>query len=46
MGKALTYKPKKKKRKKKHGFLARSKSKSGKNVLAKRRRKGRNKVTV
>jgi large subunit ribosomal protein L34 len=43
---SLTYQPKKKKRKRAHGFLERSKSKSGKTVLAKRRRKGRAKLTV
>lgn len=36
-----TYQPKKAKRAKKHGFLVRSKSKNGSNVLKARRRKGR-----
>jgi len=44
--KSTLYRPKKKKRKKKHGFLARSKSRYGKRVLAKRRKKGRKKLTV
>jgi len=41
-----TYQPKKKKRRKTHGFLARTKSKTGKNVLKRRRRKGRKSLTV
>ena len=36
-----TYQPSKKKRAKKHGFRARSKSKGGKKVLKNRRKKGR-----
>ncbi len=44
--KALRYQPKVKKRKRKHGFLARSKSKSGGAVLLRRRRKQRKKLTV
>lgn len=43
---SLTYQPAKKKRKKAHGFLERSSSKSGKKVLANRRRKGRAKLSV
>ncbi len=46
MAKALTYKPKKRKRKKKHGFLKRSESKAGKKVLTRRRRKSRKSLTV
>ncbi|MFA5714167.1 MAG: 50S ribosomal protein L34 [Candidatus Paceibacterota bacterium] len=41
-----TYQPKKKKRVRAHGFLERSKTKSGKTILAKRRRKGRAKLSV
>ncbi|HRH26980.1 MAG TPA: 50S ribosomal protein L34 [Parcubacteria group bacterium] len=43
---SFTYKPKKKKRAKSHGFLVRSKSKTGKNTLLRRRRKGRAKLTT
>jgi large subunit ribosomal protein L34 len=43
---SFTYNPKKKKRAKTHGFLVRSKSTSGKKVLARRRRKGRAKLAV
>lgn len=43
---SFTYKPKKKKRAKAHGFLSRSKSKGGKKVLQARRRKGRAKIAV
>lgn len=43
---SITYKPKKKKRKKKHGFLKRMKSKGGVRVISRRRRKGRFKLTV
>jgi len=41
-----TYNPKKRKRAKTHGFLSRSKTTDGKNVLLRRRRKGRKKLTV
>jgi len=41
-----TYQPKKRKRAKTHGFLSRTKSASGKKVVARRRRKGRAKLTV
>lgn len=41
-----TYKPKKKKRAKTHGFLVRSKTSTGSNILKKRRRKGRSKLSV
>lgn len=36
-----TYQPKKRSRARVHGFLARSKSKSGRRVIARRRTKGR-----
>ncbi|MEI6400256.1 MAG: 50S ribosomal protein L34 [bacterium] len=41
-----TYQPKKRKRAKTHGFLVRSASSTGKNVLARRRQKGRAKLAV
>ncbi|OGG52409.1 50S ribosomal protein L34 [Candidatus Kaiserbacteria bacterium RIFCSPLOWO2_12_FULL_53_8] len=41
-----TWQPKKRKRAKTHGFLARSGSASGRNVLRRRRRKGRAKLSV
>lgn len=41
-----TYQPKKRKRAKAHGFLSRSKTPGGKRVIAKRRKKGRAKLTV
>jgi len=43
---SVTYQPKNKKRLKKHGFLARMKSPTGKNVIKRRRVKGRAKLTV
>jgi len=43
---SITYKPKKRKRKRAHGFLKRSKTPSGKKVLKNRRRKGRKDVSV
>jgi len=41
-----TYQPNKRKRAKSHGFLVRSRTKNGKKVIAKRRQKGRAKLTV
>lgn len=41
-----TYQPKTRKRQKTHGFLARTKTKTGQNVLKRRRQKGRAKLTV
>ncbi|QQG45927.1 MAG: 50S ribosomal protein L34 [Candidatus Niyogibacteria bacterium] len=41
-----TYQPKKRKRKKTHGFRKRSRSAGGKRILKGRRRKGRKKLTV
>jgi len=41
-----TYNPKKRKRQKTHGFLVRSKSSGGRNILKRRRRKGRKKLAV
>ncbi len=41
-----TYKPKNKKRLRTHGFLSRKKTSNGKNVLLRRLRKGRKKLSV
>ncbi|MCD5397085.1 MAG: 50S ribosomal protein L34 [Candidatus Pacebacteria bacterium] len=43
---SITYNPKKKKRKRTHGFLKRISSKSGRKILQRRRQKGRKKITV
>jgi len=41
-----TYQPKKKKRQRKHGFLGLMRTRSGRNILKRRRVKGRKKLTV
>ncbi len=43
---SITYKPKKRKRKRTHGFLKRQETKSGRKVLKNRRKKKREKLTV
>lgn len=43
---SVTYQPKKKKRSVTHGFLVRQRSKTGRNVIARRRAKGRKKLAV
>ncbi|MEK7194657.1 MAG: 50S ribosomal protein L34 [Patescibacteria group bacterium] len=44
--KSTRYRPKKGKRNKTHGFLRRSRTKNGRAILTRRRRKGRRKVSV
>ena len=42
----ITYQPKKRQRSKVHGFRARMKSHNGRNVLKRRRNKGRHKLSA
>jgi large subunit ribosomal protein L34 len=41
-----TYQPKKRKRARVHGFIKRMSSRGGKNILARRRQKGRTKLSA
>ncbi|MCD6086098.1 50S ribosomal protein L34 [bacterium] len=43
---SITYKPKKRKRKRTHGFLKRVSSKTGRKIIQRRRRKKRKRLTV
>ncbi|MBI4138163.1 MAG: 50S ribosomal protein L34 [Candidatus Wildermuthbacteria bacterium] len=43
---SVTYKPKKKKRARAHGFLGRMKTVGGRRTIARRRRKGRARIAL
>ena len=43
---SITYRPKRAKRKRTHGFLSRMSTKGGRKVLSSRRRKGRHQIAV
>ncbi|MEK7600648.1 MAG: 50S ribosomal protein L34 [Patescibacteria group bacterium] len=44
--KSTLFRPKKTKRKRKHGFISRMQSASGRKVIARRRAKGRSRLSV